>query len=127
MSYFEVPRPKNEVELLSNEAVPHRWGSRGRRAGHGTLRSSGALVAGCGPRAYAFYDSLAVLETALLQFTLDRTRKAGFQLIAVPDILPSSVIQRCGFPTTGDRNQVFVSVFFHLLSLSFENWLKLIA
>eukprot|EP00108_Taenia_solium_P012203 TsM_000894900 transcript=TsM_000894900 gene=TsM_000894900 len=106
-SYFEVPQPKNEVELLSNEAVPHRWGKQGRRTGHGTLRSSGALVAGYGPRAYAFYDSLAVLEAALLQLTLDRTRKAGFQLIAVPDILLSSVIQRCGFPTTGDRNQVF--------------------
>ncbi|KAL5109195.1 Tetratricopeptide repeat protein 27 [Taenia crassiceps] len=105
--HFEVSRPRNEVELLSNEVIPHRLGNRGRRTGHGTLRSSGALVAGYGPRAYAFYDSLAVFEAALLQFTLDRTRKAGFQLIVVPDLLPSSVIQRCGFPTTGDRNQVF--------------------
>ncbi|CDI98534.1 seryl tRNA synthetase mitochondrial [Echinococcus multilocularis] len=102
-----IPRPKNEVDLLSNEFVPHRCGNRARRTGHGTLRSSRALVAGCGSRAYAFYDSLAVLEAALLQLTLNRTREAGFQLIAVPDLLLSSVIQRCGFPTTGDRSQIF--------------------
>uniref|UniRef100_A0A158RDB1 AA_TRNA_LIGASE_II domain-containing protein n=1 Tax=Hydatigena taeniaeformis TaxID=6205 RepID=A0A158RDB1_HYDTA len=116
-----IPQAKNEIELLSNEVVSHRWRNRGRRTGLGTLRSSRSLTAGCGPRAYAFYDSLAVLEAALLQLTLDRTRKAGFQLITVPDLLPTSVIQRCGFPITGARNQVCLN-FFCLLVISLNNW-----
>ncbi len=31
----------------------------------------------------------------------------GFKLINVPDILHHGIIESCGFPTTGERNQVF--------------------
>lgn len=63
-------------------------------------------MTGCGSRSYAFYDGLALLESALLRLTLDRMQEAGFQQVVVPDILPTQVIERCGFPTTGERNQV---------------------
>nr|CDS27501.1 seryl-tRNA synthetase [Hymenolepis microstoma] len=102
-----VVQPKNELDLLSNEVKINESGKRGRRSGLGFLRSSGGLGIGCGPRSYAFYDSLARLESALLKLTLDRTRKAGFRQVIVPDILPARVIERCGFRTTGERNQIF--------------------
>ena len=107
-----VQRPKNEVNLLSNEIVSLKHGNRYRRSGNGLLRSSGSLVAGYGPRAYAFYDSLALLESSLIQLALDRAQEAGFRLIVVPDLLTSSVIQRCGFPTSGERSQVIIMLCF---------------
>ncbi len=97
------------MDLLSNEPVSHKQGNRGRRRGMGLLRASGGVVAGCGQRAYTFYDSLALLESALVRLTLDRTAEAGMQLVGVPDILPAAVIERCGFPTMGERNQVRLS------------------
>lgn len=95
------------MDLLSNEVVVHRHGNRGRRCGLGLLRTAGGgLVAGCGARAYGLYGPLADLEAALVRLTLARISAAGMQLVRVPDVLPADVIERCGFPTDGERNQV---------------------
>jgi len=58
-------------------------------------------------RAYVLRNELADLETALVQYTLDYLAKQGFITISVPDILHHSVIESCGFPTRGERTQVY--------------------
>uniref|UniRef100_A0A5K3EPY1 serine--tRNA ligase n=1 Tax=Mesocestoides corti TaxID=53468 RepID=A0A5K3EPY1_MESCO len=102
-----IPQPRNEVELLSNGVVSHMPRKQGHQTGLGVLGAPRSIVGGCGPRSYAFFGSLARLESALIQLTLDRTRRAGFRLVVVPDVLPASVIECCGFPTSGERNQIF--------------------
>lgn len=46
-------------------------------------------------------------EHALVKYTIDRLTAAKFELISVPDILPATVIEGCGFSTHGERNQVY--------------------
>ncbi|XP_048734130.1 serine--tRNA ligase, mitochondrial-like [Ostrea edulis] len=60
-----------------------------------------------GPRTYYFLSDFAKLEQALIRYTLDNLLPRGFTLVTVPDILSASVIEACGFKTTGDRNQVY--------------------
>ncbi|KAL7061340.1 hypothetical protein AAHC03_09946 [Spirometra sp. Aus1] len=97
--------PKDAVDLLSNEILPNPRARR-RLRGLGLLRCHN-MVPGCGYRSYNFYGSLALLETALVSFVLDRVTGAGMQQISVPDILPASAIESCGFPTSGARTQIF--------------------
>nr|VZI42872.1 unnamed protein product [Spirometra erinaceieuropaei] len=97
--------PKDAVDLLSNEILPNPRARR-RLRGLGLLRCHN-MVPGCGYRSYNFYGSLALLETALVSFVLDRVTGAGMQQISVPDILPASAIESCGFPTSGERTQIF--------------------
>ncbi|VDN09762.1 unnamed protein product [Dibothriocephalus latus] len=98
--------PKDAVTLLSNEILPDPR-KRRRLRGLGLLRCHD-MVPGCGHRSYNFYGSLALLETALVTFALDRITGAGMQQLSVPDILPASAIESCGFPTTGERTQIFI-------------------
>ncbi|VDM00139.1 unnamed protein product [Schistocephalus solidus] len=97
--------PKNAVALLSNEILSNPRARR-RLRGLGLLRCHN-MVPGCGHRSYNFYGSLALLETALVTFVLDRVIGTGMQQISVPDILPASAIESCGFPTSGERTQTF--------------------
>nr|XP_022333624.1 serine--tRNA ligase, mitochondrial-like [Crassostrea virginica]XP_022333625.1 serine--tRNA ligase, mitochondrial-like [Crassostrea virginica] len=60
-----------------------------------------------GPRTYYFLSDLARLEQALIRYTLDNILPRGFTLVSVPDLLNSSVVEACGFKTTGERNQVY--------------------
>lgn len=60
-----------------------------------------------GPRTYYFLSDFAKLEQALIKYTLDNILPRGFTLVSVPDILNASVVEACGFRTTGDRNQVY--------------------
>lgn len=59
-----------------------------------------------GPRSYYLLDQLALLEQALIKYTLFKLRKLNFNLLSVPDILPRNVIEMCGMETKGNRNQV---------------------
>lgn len=52
-------------------------------------------------------NELADLEKALVNYTLDYLKENGFILVSVPDILHHSIIESCGFPTKGFRNQVY--------------------
>jgi len=49
---------------------------------------------------------LAELEDALVRYSLEAVRKAGFQLISVPDIIYPHIIESCGMRTRSDRDQV---------------------
>lgn len=60
-----------------------------------------------GDRTLHFYGGLAKLEQALITYTLSKIIPKGFTLLTVPDMLHPAVIEKCGFPTTGVRNQVF--------------------
>ncbi|KAL4238370.1 seryl-tRNA synthetase [Mactra antiquata] len=60
-----------------------------------------------GHSTYYFMDKLAMLEHALVNYTVDNLLKQGFQLISVPDLLNPTIIESCGFKTTGDVAQVY--------------------
>lgn len=49
---------------------------------------------------------LSLQEQALIRYTTNYLLKNGFHLIAVPDILPSKIIEGCGMATTSDITQV---------------------
>ena len=59
-----------------------------------------------GHRSYYFLDRLAMLEQALIQFTVDQLKQKGFILYSVPDLLDESLIESCGMDTRGERTQV---------------------
>jgi seryl-tRNA synthetase len=62
-----------------------------------------------GQKSYAFKNSLARLEWALVRHTVDHlVNQCGFTLVAVPDVIPARVVQGCGFPVDGDRTQVLI-------------------
>jgi len=58
-------------------------------------------------RSYILLGPLAELAQALTRFSADGVKAAGFKIISVPDIINPHVIEACGFPTRGLRNQVF--------------------
>ncbi|KAL2746344.1 hypothetical protein V1477_004714 [Vespula maculifrons] len=64
----------------------------------------GALM---GSRCYIFQGELAELENALIHYTVKKLIKHGFQLVSVPDIIPSEIIKRCGLLTDGPRSLVY--------------------
>lgn len=59
-----------------------------------------------GNRSYYFLGALAELEQALIKYTVNKLLKLGYQLLSVPDILPSNIIESCGMNTKGERTQV---------------------
>ncbi|GAB6032097.1 hypothetical protein CHUAL_010461 [Chamberlinius hualienensis] len=62
----------------------------------------------CGSRSYYIKGFLANLEDALVKMTLDfLLKKKKFQLVGVPDLLPSQIISGCGMNLHGERNQVY--------------------
>jgi len=71
----------------------------------GTLRTENlGLVTG--HRSYYFLKHLALLEQALIKYTVDILMSKGFVLYSVPDMLSSEVIEGCGMDTKGERTQV---------------------
>ncbi|CAG9859473.1 unnamed protein product [Phyllotreta striolata] len=60
-----------------------------------------------GSRSYYILGELAELEQALLDYFVHELIQSGFEFVSVPDILPRTVIERCGMTTKGDRNQVY--------------------
>ncbi|KAL3317871.1 seryl-tRNA synthetase [Cichlidogyrus casuarinus] len=63
--------------------------------------------AGAGPRTFYFLDSLAMLEQALIDYALDKLIEQGFCMVSVPEVLPLSVIEACGFPVDSERDQIY--------------------
>lgn len=72
----------------------------------GTLRT-GNVGLTTGNSTYYFIDKFAVLEQALIRFTLDYLIQKGFELVSVPDLIHPAIIESCGFKTTGDVAQVY--------------------
>ncbi|XP_014236012.1 serine--tRNA ligase, mitochondrial [Trichogramma pretiosum] len=60
-----------------------------------------------GSRSYILIGDLAELEQALINYTVQELCKLNFQLVSVPDILPSQVIERCGLISDGERKLVY--------------------
>lgn len=61
----------------------------------------------CGERSYYLTGVLANLEQALIHWAVQQLTNKGFNLISVPDILHSDIIQRCGMNVDGERTQVY--------------------
>lgn len=60
-----------------------------------------------GQRSYMLLGDLAELEEALIQYTLRRLLKHGFNLLSVPDIIPTKIIERCGLIIDDGRTLVY--------------------
>lgn len=60
----------------------------------------------CGNKSYYYLGELAELEEALIKYTVFSLLKRKFQLVSVPDILSSNVLQSCGMTINNDRTQV---------------------
>ncbi|XP_028028065.1 serine--tRNA ligase, mitochondrial [Bombyx mandarina] len=61
----------------------------------------------CGHKSYYFFGELAELEEALIKYTVKKLLDDGFQLISVPDILASNVLESCGMSVKSDRTQIY--------------------
>ncbi|KAK4881291.1 hypothetical protein RN001_004610 [Aquatica leii] len=60
-----------------------------------------------GNRCYYLMGDMALLEQALIKYTVSNLLKQNFQLISVPDILHRNIIEACGLNTRGERTQVY--------------------
>lgn len=58
-------------------------------------------------KSYYLLGPLAELELALVKFALENLKKNGFQIISVPDLLNSEIIEACGLKTSGKITNVF--------------------
>ncbi|XP_045447924.1 serine--tRNA ligase, mitochondrial [Melitaea cinxia] len=61
----------------------------------------------CGNKSYYYLGELAELEEALIKYTVFSLSKRKFQLVSVPDILSSNVLQSCGMTINSDRTQIY--------------------
>ncbi|KAG7190387.1 hypothetical protein KM043_006495 [Ampulex compressa] len=60
-----------------------------------------------GQRSYILLGDLAELEEALVHYTIRKLMQRGFNLVSVPDIIPTKVIDRCGLIAEEGRNLVY--------------------
>ncbi|XP_044581055.1 serine--tRNA ligase, mitochondrial, partial [Cotesia glomerata] len=60
-----------------------------------------------GPKSYILLGDLAQMEEALVQFSVRKLLKQGFKLVSVPDILPTTVIERCGMVMDGEHHLIY--------------------
>lgn len=61
-----------------------------------------------GDRSYMLLGSLAKLEQALMNWSMDELiRKYDFTPVTVPNIIYDRIIESCGFPTSTARSQVY--------------------
>ncbi|KAL4707852.1 hypothetical protein ACJJTC_001798 [Scirpophaga incertulas] len=61
----------------------------------------------CGHKSYYFLDQLAELEEALIKYTISFLINKQFNLVSVPDILPSNILESCGMSVNSDRTQIY--------------------
>ncbi|RVE52131.1 hypothetical protein evm_003204 [Chilo suppressalis] len=61
----------------------------------------------CGHKSYYFLGNLAELEESLIKYTVSFLLKKQFQLVSVPDILPSKILESCGMNINNDRTQIY--------------------
>lgn len=59
-----------------------------------------------GNKSYFLKGDLAMLEHALVRFSISKLMKKQFELLYVPDILPKSNIEGCGMKTSSTHSQV---------------------
>lgn len=62
----------------------------------------------CGSKFVYFKNELVLLEMALIQYSLNKLRNKGYELIMTPDLVKNEVIKGCGFnPRDPNKNQVY--------------------
>nr|CCA21315.1 seryltRNA synthetase putative [Albugo laibachii Nc14] len=66
---------------------------------------SGAKVAGS--KFIYLRNEAAMLEIALVQYTLQKLRHRGFEIVFPPDVAQSSLIEGCGFQPRGEATQIY--------------------
>ncbi|KAK2145396.1 hypothetical protein LSH36_685g01023 [Paralvinella palmiformis] len=103
--------PNSEGTLLENVGKQREFDFKPRSVVElgehlGILRTSNVKLT-TGPRTYYFRGALAMMEQALIKYTIDSLKQQGFKMMSVPDLLYPEIIERCGFKTTGERNQVY--------------------
>lgn len=60
-----------------------------------------------GRKAYMLLGDLAQLEEVLVHYTIRKLLQNGFELLSVPDIIPTELIKRCGLITEGSHTLLF--------------------
>lgn len=115
-NYGEKPKiikPAKKIEHLyqtrETEEVLHSF-----RLGRTTNFGKNSNTSVSGSRSYFFCGKGADLEHALIKYTLSRLLPNNFQLVSVPDILPSEIIERCGQATQVERAPVRIKFFYIL-------------
>ena len=64
-----------------------------------------------------------MLEMALINWTLSEVMKRGFTPLTTPEIVRSSVVEKCGFQPRGSNTQVCLYFsFFNLFQTCFNTW-----
>lgn len=111
--YELEPRLMHEINKKRNfgEHKPLEFSEITRRL---NLMRTDKLGHTCGHKSYYFLSQLAELEEALLKYTVSYLLGKNFELVSVPDILPSNVLESCGMTVNSDRTQVI-----HLVVLFF--------
>lgn len=105
-NYGETPKvikPAKKIEFSyftrDTETVLHNF--RLGRTPNYVVRNNNTTASG--EKSYFFCGKGADLEHALVKYTLSRLLPDNFQLVSVPDILPSEIIERCGQATQVDE------------------------
>eukprot|EP00798_Chlamydomonas_sp_ICE-L_P027698 gene27698-7340_t len=60
-----------------------------------------------GAKFYYLRNAAALLEMALINWAFSKTMAKGFTPISTPDIVKSSVLEKCGFQPRGNQTQIY--------------------
>ncbi|KDP41417.1 hypothetical protein JCGZ_15824 [Jatropha curcas] len=60
-----------------------------------------------GSKFYYLKNEAVMLEMALINWTLSEVMKRGFMPLTTPELVRSSVVEKCGFQPRGDNTQVY--------------------
>lgn len=59
-----------------------------------------------GSKFYYLKNEAVMLEMALINWTLSEVMKRGFTPLTTPELVRSSIVEKCGFQPRGDNTQV---------------------
>lgn len=73
-----------------------------------------------GSKFFYLKNEAVLLEMALLNWTLSQVMKKGYTPLTTPEIVRSSIVEKCGFQPRGDNTQVsaILVCFLCLISLN---------
>ncbi|KAH9573424.1 hypothetical protein CY35_02G208500 [Sphagnum magellanicum] len=63
-----------------------------------------------GTKFYYLENEAVLLELALINWTLSQLLSKGFVPLSTPDLVPSTVVEKCVFQPRGQNTQRFLSV-----------------
>ena len=79
-----------------------------------------------GSKFFYLKNEAVLLEMALLNWTLSEVMKKGFTPLTTPEIVRSSIVEKCGFQPRGDNTQV-PTILMCLLLLISQNFFLSVA